>query len=155
MKILGIIPARYASTRLPGKVLKDLKGKSMIQRVYEQASKAKCLSRLIVATDDQKVYDHVKGLGANVTMTSADHENGTTRCYEALEKEEEKYDYVVNIQGDEPFINSNQIDLLGSLLNGKTEIATLGKAAENPEELEKYGEVWITMNVNREALYFS
>lgn len=88
-------------------------------------------------------------------MTSMDHENGTTRCYEALKLEKEDFDYVINIQGDEPFIKPSQIDLIGNFLNGQIEIATLAKIAETQEELTKYGEVWITMNVNREALYFS
>lgn len=155
MKILGLIPARYASTRLPAKALKDLAGKTMIQRVYEQAAQAKCLSRLVVATDDKRIFDHVRSFGGNVSMTREDHASGTDRCYEALTLEEEKFEYVINIQGDEPFIKPGQINLLGSRLNGSVEIATLGKAISNVEELESEGEVKITMNVNMEALYFS
>jgi 3-deoxy-manno-octulosonate cytidylyltransferase (CMP-KDO synthetase) len=155
MKILGLIPARYASTRLPAKALKDLAGKTMIQRVYEQAAKAKCLSKVVVATDDKRIFDHVKSFGGNVSMTREDHVSGTDRCFEALTIEKEKFDYVINIQGDEPFIKPGQIDLLGSKLNGSVEIATLGKAISSVEELESDGEVKITMNVNKEALYFS
>jgi len=155
MKIIGLIPARYASTRLPAKALKDLAGKTMIQRVYEQAAKATCLSKLVVATDDARIYDHVKSFGGEVCMTRVDHPSGTDRCAEALTLQEGKFDYVINIQGDEPFIQPEQIDLLGSKLNGQTEIATLGKVITNVEELESESEVKIALNVRQEALYFS
>jgi 3-deoxy-manno-octulosonate cytidylyltransferase (CMP-KDO synthetase) len=155
MKIIGLIPARYASTRLPAKALKDLAGKTMIQRVYEQAAQATCLSKLVVATDDARIYDHVKSFGGEVCMTRVDHPSGTDRCAEALSLQDGKFDYVINIQGDEPFIQPDQIDLLGSKLNGQTEIATLGKVITNVEELESESEVKIALNVKQEALYFS
>jgi len=155
MKIIGLIPARYASTRLPAKALKDLAGKTMIQRVYEQAAKATCLSKLVVATDDARIYDHVKSFGGEVCMTRVDHPSGTDRCAEALTLQEGKFDYVINIQGDEPFIHPDQIDLLGSKLNGQTEIATLGKIINHVDELESESEVKIALNVHQEALYFS
>ena len=155
MKIIGLIPARYASTRLPAKALKDLAGKTMIQRVYEQAVKATCLAKLVVATDDARIYDHVKSFGGEVCMTRVDHPSGTDRCAEALNLQEGKFDYVINIQGDEPFIQPDQIDLLGARLDGQTEIATLGKIITQVEELESESEVKIALNVRREALYFS
>jgi 3-deoxy-manno-octulosonate cytidylyltransferase (CMP-KDO synthetase) len=155
MKIIGLIPARYASTRLPAKALKDLAGKTMIQRVYEQAAKATCLSKLVVATDDARIYDHVKSFGGEVCMTHIDHPSGTDRCAEALTHQAEKFDYVINIQGDEPFIQPEQIDLMGSKLNGQTEIATLGKVITKLEELESESEVKIALNIRQEALYFS
>jgi 3-deoxy-manno-octulosonate cytidylyltransferase (CMP-KDO synthetase) len=133
MKILGIIPARYASTRFPAKPLADLGGRSMIRRVYTQAEKSDSLTKVIVATDHQEIFEHVSAFGGNVCMTSEDHASGTDRCFEVLSKEREKFDYVINIQGDEPFIAPEQIDLLASLLDGKTELATLIKRLENQE----------------------
>lgn len=155
MKIIGLIPARYASTRLPRKALEDIGGKSMIRRVYDQAVQSKRLSKVVVATDHTEIYDHVKQFGGNVCMTKVEHSSGTDRCFEALTLESEKFNYVINIQGDEPFIHPGQIDLLASTLDGTAEIATLGKAISSVEELESEGEVKITMNVKREALYFS
>src|SRR4051812_25373071 len=101
MKILGIIPARYASTRFPAKPLVDIKGKSMVRRVYEQASQANALTKVVVATDHEKIFHHVEEFG-EVIMTSPDHQSGTDRCFEALQKLKQEYDYVINIQGDEP-----------------------------------------------------
>src|SRR5918993_1998175 len=135
MKILGIIPSRYASTRLPAKPLVMIKGKSMVQRVYEQTSKSKFLSRVVVATDHQEIFDHVQEFGGQVCMTRIDHASGTDRCYEALTLQSESYDYVINVQGDEPFIQPEQIDLLAAVLEGKTEIATLVKAVVSLDEL--------------------
>lgn len=155
MKLIGLIPARYASTRLPAKALKDLAGKTMIQRVYEQAIQATCLAKLVVATDDARIYDHVKSFGGEVCMTRVDHASGTDRCAEALSLQNDKFDYVINIQGDEPFIQPHQIDLLGSKLNGQVEIATLGKVITNVEELVSESEVKIALNTRQEALYFS
>ena len=117
--IVGIIPARYASSRFPGKPLVDIKGKSMIQRVYEQAKKSKGLNKVIVATDDARIYHHVIDFGGEAVMTEANHPSGTDRCYEVLKKQNEKFDFAINIQGDEPFIDPNQIDLLCESLNEK------------------------------------
>jgi 3-deoxy-manno-octulosonate cytidylyltransferase (CMP-KDO synthetase) len=155
MKILGIIPSRYASTRLPAKPLVMIKGKSMVQRVYEQASKSKLLSKVVVATDHQEIFDHVKGFGGEVCMTSTDHASGTDRCFEALDLQQERYDYVINVQGDEPFIQPDQIDLLASALDGKTEIATLVKAIVALDELVNPSEAKVVVNRRGEALYFS
>src|SRR4051812_29801045 len=115
MSILGIIPARYASTRFPGKPLVNIGGKSMIQRVYEQAQKAK-LQKVIVATDDARILDHVLKFGGNAVLTSENHESGTDRCFEAFQLNNEAFEYVINIQGDEPFIQPEQINLLAELM---------------------------------------
>ena len=106
MKAIGIIPARYASSRFPGKPLADILGKSMIQRVYEQCKKANSLSEVIVATDDNRIFNHVISFGGEALMTAATHLSGTDRCNEGIQSLESKYDIAINIQGDEPFINS-------------------------------------------------
>lgn len=155
MSILGIIPARYASTRFPAKPLVDIAGQSMIERVYRQAQKAKSISKVTVATDDQRIADHVKKFGGDVCMTSDQHVSGTDRCYEALQQQSENFEYVINIQGDEPFISPNQIDLLASLLTGTTELGTLVKAIENPDQLFNPNVVKVVFNSSGEALYFS
>lgn len=141
MQFIGIIPARYASTRFPGKPLADLGGKPMIQRVYEQAKKA--LNTVVVATDDERIYNCVKSFGGEVVMTRADHKCGTDRCLEAWEKlQKAQPAVVINIQGDEPFIQPAQIEAIKSCFDDPTtEIATLVKpfteedglaALENP-----------------------
>ena len=155
MKILGIIPARYESTRFPGKVLVDINGKSMVQRVYERASQSQLISNIIVATEDQKVVDHVLGFGGKAMLTDPTHASGTDRCFEALEILDENYDYVINIQGDEPFIDPNQIDQLATLLDGEAELATLIKKITTSDELFNLGEVKTVFNQKMEALYFS
>lgn len=155
MKILGIIPARYASTRFPGKPLIQILGKSMLQRVYEQAKKSKKLTDVIVATDDQRIAEHAVSFGAHVVMTKTEHPSGTDRSYEAYLNTKTQYDYVINIQGDEPFIDPSQIDLLGEICDGKTELATLMIKCHDHSVLFDKGEVKITLNTNNEALYFS
>lgn len=154
--IVGIIPARYASSRFPGKPLIDIKGKSMIQRVYEQAKKATQLQKVAVATDDEKIFDHVKKFGGEVVITAAHHPSGTDRCWDALQQLKEDYQYVINIQGDEPFIEPAQIDELAEILNdGTTQLATQMIAVDNHKILFDKGEVKIVLNNNNEALYFS
>lgn len=153
--IIGLIPARYASTRFPAKPLIDIGGKSMIQRVYEQAKKSTYLSNVVVATDHPEIYNHVKNFDGNVCMTREDHISGTDRCYEALSLQSESYEYVINIQGDEPFIQPEQIDLLAAVLTGKTEIATLIKAIDQTEQLFNPNLVKAVIGKNDEALYFS
>ncbi len=155
MKILGIIPSRYASSRFHGKPLVDMNGKSMIQRVYEQAKNAEALDNVVVATDHMEIFNHVKAFGGDVCMTKEDHASGTDRCCEALALQSEKFDYAINIQGDEPFIKPDQIDSLAATLDGKTEIATLVKGIEKKEELFNPSEVKVVFNCYREALYFS
>ena len=155
MKILGVIPARYASTRFPAKPLADIAGKTMIEWVYSQASKASSLHHLVVATDNQKIFDHIKKTGGNVVMTSEDHVSGTDRCAEALTLAEGEYNYVINIQGDEPFIDPAQIDLLASLLDGKVELATLVKKITDAAVLHNPNVVKAIFNLHHEAIYFS
>jgi 3-deoxy-manno-octulosonate cytidylyltransferase (CMP-KDO synthetase) len=157
LKFIGIIPARYASTRFPGKPLADIGGKSMIQRVYEQASKA--LDTVMVATDDQRIFDAVIAFGGKVVMTSDQHRNGTDRCYEALTKVEDNFDVVINIQGDEPFVHPEQIaELKKCFDDAGTQIATLVKpfsADDDFEALFNANSPKVVFNVSREALYFS
>ena len=129
MKIIGIIPARYASTRFPGKPLVDIQGKSMIQRVYEQCIKADKLSSVLIATDDQRIYDHVISFGGKAWMTSHEHQSGTDRCAEIIESGKAgDWDAVINIQGDEPYIHPEQINLLCEVMQEKSvAIGTLVK----------------------------
>jgi len=154
-KIVGIIPARYASTRFPGKPLIDIQGKTMIQRVYEQAKKS-LLQKVVVATDDERIYDHVVSFGGEAVMTAAHHASGTDRCFDALQQLDEKFDYVVNIQGDEPLINPQQInELVEVLKSGEVELATQMVGVNDYETLFNVGEVKIELNKNNEALCFS
>lgn len=157
MRILGVIPSRYASTRLPGKPLVDIGGKSMVQRVVEQARLCARLDAVVVATDDERVADHVRSFGGEVVMTSAEHPSGTDRCYEALEKlGRDRFDAVVNIQGDEPFIVPAQIDELCACLGQPgVHIATLAQVVTDDRDLDDPGEVLITTDVHQNALYFS
>ncbi|MBK6341555.1 MAG: 3-deoxy-manno-octulosonate cytidylyltransferase [Flavobacteriales bacterium] len=157
MRILGVIPARYASTRLPGKPLVDIGGTSMVMRVVEQARRSSSLKRVIVATDDARVLEHVSAQGGECVMTSPDHPSGTDRCYEALTNAgRDRYDAVVNIQGDEPFIVPQQIDeLCLALRKAPGGIATLAQMVTDDRDLDAPGEVLITTDVNLDALYFS
>src|SRR5690606_30938700 len=141
IRILGIIPARYASSRHPATALADMGGKTMIQRVYDQARKSDRTARGVVATDRQETVQPLSGFGGEARMTQTHHPSGTDRCYEAYTLLAEQYDYIINIQGDEPFIQPAQIDLLASTLDGKTEIATLIKRIETGDELSNAGEV--------------
>lgn len=155
MKILGIIPARYESSRFPGKPLIDIAGKSMIQRVYDQCQKSARLHKVIVATDDQRILDHLKTFGAEGVMTSAKHASGTDRCGEVAEKFSE-FDILINIQGDEPMIDPLQIDLLCSCFdNMDIHIATLVKKIHTNEELFNQNTPKVILNKKQEAIYFS
>lgn len=156
--ILGLIPARYASTRFPGKPLADIGGKPMIQRVYEQACKV--LPTVYVATDDERIAHVVKVFGGNVVMTAETHPSGTDRCYEALSKvvemENVTFHAVVNIQGDEPFIQPEQIELLASAFDDTAvEIATLIKPVETKEDLFNPNKPKVVISAEGNALYFS
>jgi 3-deoxy-manno-octulosonate cytidylyltransferase (CMP-KDO synthetase) len=155
MKILGIIPARYASTRFPGKPLIDINGTSMIQRVYEQAKKCTALSEVIVATDDDRIFNHVQGFGGLAVMTSPDHQSGTDRCAEVAYLHPE-YDVVINIQGDEPYIDPEQIGKVAACFNSpKIELATLIKKITSIEELNNPNSPKVIINKLSEAIYFS
>lgn len=154
--IAAIIPARYASTRFPGKPLADIQGRSMIRRVYEQAMKSRLVQEVVVATDDQRIADHVISFGGKVVFTSTVHPSGTDRCYEALQQLDGPFDYVINVQGDEPFIDPEQIDELARVLHsGTIELATQMIAVKSQAELFDKGEVKIVLNDRDEALYFS
>ncbi len=160
MAVLGIIPARYASTRFPGKPLARIHGKSMIRRVYEQCLLAEKPDKIIVATDDERIFNHVRDFGGEVVMTGQEHPNGTSRCTEALsiiEKETGKtIDFVINIQGDEPYINPAQIDKVASLLEkAPVHIATLGRKIGEKEDLFDPNVVKLVTNRDHKALYFS
>lgn len=150
-----IIPARYASTRFPGKPLQDLGGKSMIQRVVEAAKASNPTLGVAVATDDVRIAEHIRPF-CDVVMTDANHPSGTDRCAEALEALGWDCDVVVNLQGDEPFIKSEQVDLLLSAFeNPNTEIATLKIGIGEAEEIQNPNVVKVVCDVNDQALYFS
>jgi len=156
MSIIAIIPSRYDSSRFPGKPLADIAGKSMIQRVYEQAIKVVALDKVVVATDDDRIYQHCKQIGANVQMTSASHNNGTERIIEVVKNQRQDFDFVINIQGDEPFVHLEQIDSLCELIGtGDFDIATLAKQIEDEQELKSSNTVKVVMSNNGKALYFS
>jgi 3-deoxy-manno-octulosonate cytidylyltransferase (CMP-KDO synthetase) len=155
-RIIGIIPARFASTRFPGKPLVDIAGKSMIERVYTQASKSTYLSEVIVATDNEEIMARVRGFGGNVCMTSPDHPSGTDRCAEVMNKLDLTCEALVNIQGDEPFIDPGQIDLLCACFNDPaTELATLIKRIDSNEILFNPNSPKVIVDRNQFAIYFS
>ena len=154
--ITGIIPARYASKRFPGKPLVDIHGKSMLQRVYEQCQKSN-LDRIVVATDDERIVAHVQDFEGEVILTASTHKSGTDRIAEAADKLNlQNNDIVVNIQGDEPFIHPKDINLLAACFENKTtQIATLVKKINAIETLENPNNPKVVLNANKEALYFS
>lgn len=155
MRTIAVIPARYASTRFPGKPLADIGGQAMIQRVYNQVNHAQSVSEVIVATDDERIEKEVRSFGGNVVMTSSDHVSGTDRCAEVMQNIS-GFDIVVNIQGDEPFVDPLQIDLLVSCFqNTETQIATLIKKITNQDELENPNRPKVIIDKNEFALYFS
>lgn len=158
-KIIGIIPSRYASTRFPGKPLAVINGKTMIQHVYEQSLKCSMLSKVVVATDDERIYENVTNFGGEAIMTSTNHINGTSRCNEVIEKLESQgvyTDIAINIQGDEPRINPEQITSVAKLFNkDSTEIATLAKAINNYDDLTNPNVVKVVFGKLNNALYFS
>ena len=156
-RILGIIPARYASSRLPGKPLVDIGGRSMVMRVFDQARQCKSLNAVVVATDDDRIVEHVMRNGGHIAMTSPDHPSGTDRCWEALRTiGEDTFDAVVNIQGDEPFIVPAQIDeLCAEIAKPDAAIATLAQVVTDDKDLDDPGEVLIVTDIHMNALYFS
>ncbi len=161
MNFIGIIPARYSSSRFPGKPLVMINGKSMIQRVYEQTEKVDVLSDIIVATDDERIYNHVKSFNGKVMMTSPNHQSGTERCNEVIEylkksSPGKKLDIVINIQGDEPLIDPVQIKKVASCFTNKNiQIATLLKKISSNEELFNFNIVKSVFGKNNQAIYFS
>ena len=157
MKFIAIIPARYASTRFPGKPLARLGGKPVIERVYEQV--AGVLDDAVVATDDERIRDAVRAFGGRVEMTSPDHRSGTDRCREAYERLGAEYDVVVNVQGDEPFIRSSQLETVKRCFDDpSTDIATLVKPfaeADGLAALENPNSPKVVLDAQSRAIYFS
>jgi 3-deoxy-manno-octulosonate cytidylyltransferase (CMP-KDO synthetase) len=154
MKFIAIIPARYASTRFPGKPLAMLGGKTVIQRVYEQATAV--LGEAYVATDDERIYKAVEAFGGKAVMTRNDHKSGTDRIEEAATKINTDADVIINVQGDEPFIQASQIETLMYLFDDPTtQIGTLGKHFETMEAIENPNSPKIVTDNRGFALYFS
>ncbi len=158
MKFIGIIPARYASSRFPGKPLADMAGKPMIQRVYEQVKN--CVDSVYVATDDVRIQQAVLHFGGNVVMTSQNHRSGTDRCFEAYQKIGQGYDIIINIQGDEPFIHPEQIESIKACFTDESvQIATLVKPFNESDDFETVlfnpNSPKVVVNKNNEAMYFS
>ncbi|HEX2786699.1 MAG TPA: 3-deoxy-manno-octulosonate cytidylyltransferase [Ignavibacteria bacterium] len=155
MKVLGVIPARYGSTRFPGKALADINGKPMIQWCYESSLKSKLIDKLIVATDDKRIFDAVKRFGGEVVMTSRKHRSGTDRIAEAAKKF--KCDIVVNIQGDEPFIDYRIIDkAIDALKKDRTvQVSTAARKITDKKEINNPNNVKVVFDDEFRALYFS
>ena len=158
MKILALIPARYGSSRFPGKPLALVNGKPMIQRVYQQTIKA--FPNACVATDDTRIYDAVKGFGGQVVMTSPSHNSGTDRCLEALQnytrESGETFDVVINVQGDEPYIQPEQLMQLGRCFeDSEVELATLVKRVKDKNELMNHNSPKVILDKDNWAIYFS
>ncbi len=156
MSMLGVIPARFASTRFPGKPLVDVGGMSLIERVYRRAAEAGVLQKVVVATDDTRILNHVRQFGGEALMTRSDHATGTERCVEVA-AQFPQYDYVVNIQGDEPFIAPEQIEEVVQplLFQSAARIATLAKAIARPEDIFNPNTVKVVLNKQGHAMYFS
>lgn len=155
MGILGIIPARYASTRFPGKPLADIAGKTMIRRVYERACLATSLDKVVIATDDARIADEAARIGAPFMLTREDHQSGTDRCAEVAAQFPD-YRAIINIQGDEPYIDPRQIDLLCSCFSDpEVQLATLVKAIYTAEELFNPNLPKVVLNLQQQAVYFS
>jgi 3-deoxy-manno-octulosonate cytidylyltransferase (CMP-KDO synthetase) len=158
MNVTAIIPARFSSQRLPGKPLALIHGKTMIQRVYEQTQKCPAISQAIVATDDNRILEHVLSFGGKAVMTSEHHQSGTDRCYEAAVKSgiQEPESIIINVQGDEPFIDPAQISqICGCFKNPQTQIATLIKKIDNSGDLFNPAKPKVIIDAQKRALYFS
>jgi len=155
MKAIGVIPARYASARLPGKPLADIAGKTMIEHVYHRALAAKSLSAVYVATDDARIYDAVLAFGGNVVMTRLDHRSGTDRIAESVENLD--VDVVVNVQGDEPLLDPAEIDLVVAPFVARPELVmtTLAVPIGDPRDIADPSVVKVVTNLRGDALYFS
>lgn len=158
MNFIAIIPARYGSTRFPGKPLININGRTMVHNVYSQAKKI--FETVYVATDDKRIFEEVERFGGKAIMTKKKHKSGTDRCAEAIEKieeiENEKFDIVVNIQGDEPFIKTEQLQEIKNCFKLKrTQIATLVKPINNNDDIFNPNKPKVIINSNNEAIYFS
>lgn len=160
MSVIGIIPARYASTRFPGKPLAYINEKSVIQRVFEQCKSTDILDRVVVATDDERIWDHVMDFGGEAVMTGKAHQNGTSRCAEAISNIEKdsgaSFEVVINIQGDEPFIQPEQIGgVVAIFKDPDAQVGTLSKKITSDEELFNPNVVKLVTDRNDKAIYFS
>lgn len=157
LRFIAIIPARYASTRFPGKPLAQLGGKPVVQRVYERVKSV--IPNAVVATDDERIYDAVKAFGGDVVMTSPNHKSGTDRCWEAYQKQAQKYDVVINVQGDEPFIAQSQLrSIMACFDDEATDIATLVKpfaAEDGLQALQNPNSPKVVLDSASRAIYFS
>lgn len=157
MKVLGIIPVRYGSRRLPGKPLLNINGLPMVVCVYRQAIQTEGLAQVRVATDDTRIAEVLKAHQVPYSMTSSAHPNGTFRCWEAYTQQQESYDFLINIQGDEPFLHPKQLEVLIDLLkrSPKLQIGTLIKQITDPELIESPHTVKVVCDTAGRALYFS
>ena len=155
MKVLGVIPSRYQSKRFPGKPLANILGKSMIQRVYEQCKQSSLLRDVIIATDDLRILNHVKSFGAESMMTSKSHKSGTERCNEVVQKINSNYDLIINIQGDEPYIQPKQINELITLFKKeKIELGTLARIIKDNRTLNNTNRPKVIIDDNHFAKKF-
>ncbi len=156
IRVLAIIPARYSSVRFPGKPLADINGKPMIQRVYEQVRKCSNIEDIIVATDDERIINIVEKFNGKAILTSNEHQSGTDRCAEVIQLLKYNYEVVLNVQGDEPFINPQQIEqLVNCFYKPEIQIATLIKHITQSQELFDSSKVKVVINEKSEAMYFS
>ena len=155
LSIVAIIPARYASTRFPGKPLVHINGKTMIQCVYDQVKSTPEIAEVIIATDDDRIEAEVLRFGGKVVRTRPEHPSGTDRCYEAYQQLNKQFDFIINVQGDEPFIQPEQIRTLASILKQDVELATLIKKIEDEETLFNPNTPKVLVNAKGEAIYFS
>lgn len=155
MNILGIIPARFASTRFPGKPLELIAGKTMLEHVFLRCQESKVFSKIVVATDDQRIYEAAINFGATAVMTNENHPSGTDRCFEACALQEEVFDAIINIQGDEPFISPKAIQQVAMLLSKGAPIATLAVKTDLVDNLTDQNKVKVVLSKSNKALYFS
>jgi len=156
-RALGVIPARYSSTRFPGKILASLGGRPLVEHVWRRAVRAERLDRVLIATDDERIASACRGFGAEVVMTSPEHPSGTDRVAEAAGSQSELFDVVVNVQGDEPFVTGSSLDRLVAAFDGDDppEMATLVEPLESAEELFDPNHAKVVADGNGRALYFS
>jgi 3-deoxy-manno-octulosonate cytidylyltransferase (CMP-KDO synthetase) len=154
-KVVAVIPARYASTRYPGKPLVDIGGKPMIQRTYERVASVAGWDRIIIATDDERILNASRSFGAEVMMTSSTHLSGTDRCAEVLENLETSIEYIVNIQGDEPFIEPQQLVEITNAMHSDAPILTLVKQITTIDTLFNPNCPKVVLDNKNQALYFS
>lgn len=155
MNILCVIPARFNSSRFEGKPLVDINGQTMIQRVWNQAKEAQLISDVVVATDDDRIFNHVISFGGNAVMTDSKHVSGTDRCFEALQKTKGNFDAVINVQGDEPFIDIEYINKVCQLILDGSSIATLAHPIMDEDEVGNPNKVKVVFSGQKKALYFS